>query len=343
MATGAPKHDEALDRRFDQRWVDWVVEQLLAHRSADAIVDVMVRRGFPQGYAGARVAAIAESPILTAAARAHRMKAKAASFLELEGELFRRSGFTLERLELTPVEFYAHHVFANRPVVLPGLMREWPALTRWAPEELKARFGDVVVEVTSGRQGDERYEDNFRAHTVSIPFAEYVDMVVEGGTTNDHYLVARNEVLDKSELSGLRDDFSLPSGFLDPAGTDKRFVRLWFGPAGTVTPLHCDNRNVLFGQVRGRKRVRLVPPQFLGAVGNNRSCYSAIDLENVDLDRFPEMRDVPVLETIVEPGEFLFIPVGWWHEVRSLELSMSLSFTNLRFNDPEIGWHQATW
>jgi ribosomal protein L16 Arg81 hydroxylase len=54
------------------------------------------------------------------------------------------------------------------------------------------------------------------------------------------------------------------------------------------------------------------------------------------------MRDVPVHEALVEPGEILFIPIGWWHAVRSLDVSMSLSFTNLRFNDPEIGWREAT-
>jgi hypothetical protein len=343
MTTQAQKIRAALDRRFDQNWVDWVVEQLLAHRAGEAIVEVMVRRGFPQGFAEARVAAIVESPIFMAAARAHRLKAKAASFLEIEGELFRRSGFRLERSELTPDEFYAQYVFTNRPVLLPGLMQDWPALTCWAPEQLKARFGHVVVEVTSGRESDGRYEDNFPAHSVSLTFAEYVDKVVEGGPSNDHYLVARNEVLDQSELAGLRDDFSLPQGFLDPEGTSKRFVRLWFGPAGTVTPLHCDNRNVLFAQVRGRKRIRLIPPQFLSAVANNRACYSALDLDTLDLERFPAMRTVPIVETLIEPGEFLFIPIGWWHEVRSLDVSMSLSFTNLRFNDPEIGWRQATW
>lgn len=342
MATDTPLQQATPDERFDRNWLDWVVEQLLAYRTTDSIVEVMVQRGFPREFSNARVADIAQSPILQSAFRAHRLKAKAASFLEVEAELFRRSGFALERRELDPDEFYARYVFANRPVVLPGLMRDWPALTRWSPEALKERFGEVVIEVTRGREGDPRYEDNFRAHCVAVTFAEYVDMVIGGGPSNDYYLVARNEVLDQSGLAAMRDDFHFPPGFLDPAGTDRRFVRLWFGPAGTVTPLHCDNRNVLFAQVRGRKLMRLVPPHFLSRLANNRGCYSALDLEHLDVDRFPSLRGLPVLETVVEPGEFLFIPVGWWHEVRSLEVSMSLSFTNFRFNQPEIGWREAT-
>jgi hypothetical protein len=88
--------------------------------------------------------------------------------------------------------------------------------------------------------------------------------------------------------------------------------------------------------------MRLVPPHFLSKLANNRSCYSALDLDNLDLERYPALRGLPILETIVEPGEFLFIPVGWWHEVRSLEVSISLSFSNFRFNEPEIGWREAT-
>jgi len=328
--------------RFDQRWLDWLVAQLLARQRQDVLVDVLVRRGFPQAFAESKVAELASSPILLAAARAHRPKAKAASMLALLGELFARSGFALEKRRLEAHEFYRDYFFANRPVVLTGLMDDWPARTAWRPERLRARFADVVVEITDGREGDTRYEGNFLAHRRSVTFAEYVDMVVTGGPTNDYYLVARNHVLERTELRALKDDFSCPAGFLDPDPPVVPYVRLWFGPAGTLTPLHCDDRNILFGQVHGRKQVRLIAPQFLGSLANDVACYSSIDLEAVDLERYPAMANVPVLETELEPGEFLFIPLGWWHWVKSLDVSISLTFTNFFHNEPELVWRQAT-
>jgi ribosomal protein L16 Arg81 hydroxylase len=33
-------------------------------------------------------------------------------------------------------------------------------------------------------------------------------------------------------------------------------------------------------------------------------------------------------EVVLSPGEGLFIPVGWWHHVRALEPSLSVSFTS---------------
>ena len=54
------------------------------------------------------------------------------------------------------------------------------------------------------------------------------------------------------------------------------------------------------------------------------------------------MRDVQVLDVVVNAGETLFLPLGWWHQVGALSLSVSFSFTNLdlkndyRFTDPNL-------
>ena len=39
-----------------------------------------------------------------------------------------------------------------------------------------------------------------------------------------------------------------------------------------------------------------------------------------------EFKKAEYVEGILEPGDGLFIPVGWWHYVRSLDVSFSVSF-----------------
>jgi ribosomal protein L16 Arg81 hydroxylase len=92
-------------------------------------------------------------------------------------------------------------------------------------------------------------------------------------------------------------------------------------------------------QVYGRKRVLLCPPFELSLIRNtHHGVYSDIDAESPDLDAFPEFAKISRKEVVLSPGEALFIPVGWWHHVRTLEMSINLAFTNFRAPN-EFGWY----
>ncbi|RKO92611.1 hypothetical protein BDK51DRAFT_31422, partial [Blyttiomyces helicus] len=105
----------------------------------------------------------------------------------------------------------------------------------------------------------------------------------------------------------------------------------WFGPRGTVSPLHTDPHHNLFAQVVGEKYVRLYPPSETQKVYPHEEAVllgntSQVDVESPDLAEFPLFATATYLECVVEPGDLLFISVGWWHYVRSLSLSFSVSF-----------------
>jgi len=44
------------------------------------------------------------------------------------------------------------------------------------------------------------------------------------------------------------------------------------------------------------------------------------------LTQFPLFKDAKYVDCILEAGECLYIPVGWWHYVKSLSVSFSVSF-----------------
>jgi hypothetical protein len=88
--------------------------------------------------------------------------------------------------------------------------------------------------------------------------------------------------------------------------------------------------NIYF-QLIGRKRFFLYPPAYTpwlysyplrSALPN----YSRFDPEAPDYDRFPLSRDVQPLEVILEPGDAMYLPSRWWHQVRSLDVSVSFNF-----------------
>lgn len=72
---------------------------------------------------------------------------------------------------------------------------------------------------------------------------------------------------------------------------------------------------MLLVQAVGRKRVWLVPPE-TGAVLEGLDGYYAE----------PDARELEgALEVVLEPGEALFVPVAFFHQVEALEPSMTLS------------------
>lgn len=325
-------------------WQEWIAESLIQGLSASRIADALADHGFERDYVLAHVREAEASPVMTAARKVAKRAVKRASLLEALGELYRQSNVAEEfggPQVICGEEFYSRYFYGNRPVLVDGLMRNWPALDLWSPHYFADEFGDVEVEITHDRGKDPRYEDNFADHRAMVKMRDYVRMIEEGGETNDYYLVAKNQLLERPECACLMAHFSSPDRFLDPTIKTEGYVKLWFGPKGTVTPLHHDATNIFFGQIYGRKQIKLISPYHIDRVYNDRTCFSAVDPEDLDLTRFPLMQQVPIIDVIVHPGQFLFLPIGWWHWVKALDTSISLSFQNFYFRDGSIVWRNC--
>lgn len=51
-----------------------------------------------------------------------------------------------------------------------------------------------------------------------------------------------------------------------------------------------------------------------------------VDVENPDLLKFPLFSRATCMEYILHPGQMLYIPPQYWHYIRSLDISFSVSF-----------------
>lgn len=227
-------------------------------------------------------------------------------------------------------EFFDRYYLRHRPVLIRGALAGAQSVRTWTPSALAERFGAERVEITTGREADPDYESNFRTTTGWVTMRELADRLLAKPEGNDYYLVARNDFFRNPAFVPLRREIGVPADIVDPESPMSGAVKLWIGPAGTVTPLHFDQHAILFAQIYGRKRFWLVPPFEASNLYLHRRFYSAVDPEAPDLLRFPRFGEANVAEIVVDPGDLLFLPAGWFHCVRSLDISISATFSSFR-------------
>jgi hypothetical protein len=198
------------------------------------------------------------------------------------------------------------------PFMITGLVGRWPLCTI-TPQILRERYGDVPVRARVGDYINTAFAPDRAMRDMAM--RDYLDLVAAGGDSLPPYV-------GNLEISELNRMCHWP-GYFEKMGPP----RFWLGPARTVTPLHCDYDDNIFAQVLGTKRIFLAPPHhdaYLYTRQANPVLYgAAFDPEQPDFERFPLARQAALVECIVQPGEMLYVPAGWYHQVRALTFSLS--------------------
>jgi hypothetical protein len=168
--------------------------------------------------------------------------------------------------------------------------------------------------------------------------------VVRNAPLKKRGYLAQHQLFD--QIPSLRHDICVPDYCLlrDESRIDTTptspprdpMVNAWFGPSGTLSPLHTDPYNNLFCQVVGSKYIRLIAPSHSSKVYPNEGIMNntsrVLDIEDLYSSAearqkaFPNFQEVPYFECTIHEGEMLLIPVGYWHYLRSLSVSFSVSF-----------------
>lgn len=198
------------------------------------------------------------------------------------------------------------------PFLTSGLVNRWP-LTALTPQTLREHYSHLPVRARVGDYINTAFATDRAMQDMSM--LEYLELVASGA----HQLPPYLGNLELRELNRL---CHWPTYF-DKMGPP----RFWLGPAGTVTPLHCDYDDNIFAQIWGSKRIFLSPPhhdEFLYPREANAILFgSPFDPEAPDFEKFPLARQASMIEVIVNPGDLLYVPAGWYHQVRALTFSLS--------------------
>jgi len=230
------------------------------------------------------------------------------------------------RPTITPEELKERYYKQGVPVILTDFVSDWKVFTEdaWAPEKLRERFGDKTVNVQMGRESDPNFEQHQHLLRKDMKFREYVDMVIDGGESNDYYLTANNYMLKNNDFKSMLDDVQpfFPGFMHQDMEHIGKGTYYWLGPKSTITPLHQDMTSLFHVHMKGRKLWRFISPDQKHLVYNSVGVYSEVDLllpwEEL-IAKHPLMANATVITEIIQPGETIFIPNGWFHHVISLD------------------------
>ncbi|MGI5197867.1 cupin-like domain-containing protein [Streptomyces sp. CA-288835] len=211
----------------------------------------------------------------------------------------------------------ATHVHTRTPTVFRAAAATWPAVKEWSFPYLASLDPGLPVQLVAGNRETER--TRFTTSTLG----SYLSRLTREAPPDDVLAYLKEFDLLK-KFPQLRVD--LRSRELFPSGTI-RSSATWIGPSRAHTGLHCDLLDNLAVQIMGTKRFYLAHPGAVKRAGMESRKYDAwarLSLIGADeLAAGQEHGDFFVAD--LEPGDVLYVPAYWWHEVVNLTPSVLLS------------------
>lgn len=233
---------------------------------------------------------------------------------------------------ISPEVFRRDYYLQQRPVVIKDLAKNWPAYTKWNWDYFKKLVGTQQVGIYNNIKSDAYTPINTADDYTS--FGDYIDMIRKGPAAWRIFLF---NIFDHApELTG---DFTWPETYMK--GFVKKYPMLFVGGQGSITHMHfdIDMSNILHTQFSGRKRVLLFPfseqhklyrkPwEVLSLV--DFSHFSEPEKSKVDYEKYPALRNAKGFEIVLEHGDTLFMPAGYWHHMEYIDSGFAMSLRALQ-------------
>jgi len=224
------------------------------------------------------------------------------------GESMRKAPEIERRQKLSTTEFVEEYRKKLKPVVVEGLMDEWPALQKWNWDYLAQKCGSASVVVDSYNSKKAR----------RVTFVEFVDMLKNGPGNEPIYL---QEWLYMATCPQLAEDLpELPIAqydfrrnlFGEKISTNHQ---LWIGQKDGTTRIHQDSYfiDVMHAQIVGEKHWCVMsPPATLKREASGEFNFDALVNDP----------NVQILQCVLKPGDVLYLPAQWWHRIKLLSDSI---------------------
>ncbi len=200
--------------------------------------------------------------------------------------------------------------FSEEPILLQNVISDWPCLNAWKNTDyIEKLAGHRLVPVEIGRN---YFDPSWRQNIMTLSnFLETYVRQSRTSASSENGYIAQYDLL--SACPKLAKDVT-ELEYCFAIAEDVIVRNIWIG-SNSHTPLHFDNKTNFFCQIVGVKEVFLAPPFSFSVRNDLKNNANTSLIDNVN----------KALYVAVGPGDILYIPKLWFHELRSNGFSISLS------------------
>lgn len=245
-----------------------------------------------------------------------RLSATQVELLEIERK---------DREHLSVETFRERYLPQGIPVIINNALNDWP-LFNMSREQSLAYFAELQGITRHGDYAAKTFstERDFRSTSMAEFIARLDDPTLAADSDRPAVYMGNNVVPEQLIALIRYPDYFPRELYIKP--------RIWIGPKGTLTPLHRDDSDNLFAQVWGQKSFILAAPHHREALGTWSTSEQgglegcAFNPNSPDYETYPQAQAVQLYRIVLEAGDLLFLPDGWFHEVASVTTSLSVNF-----------------
>ena len=202
-------------------------------------------------------------------------------------------------------------------------------------DKIKEKLGDLKISVKKGDYNSNTY-GNFsktfwKDNSYKTNVKEFIDNIINKDIDIKNIPYAGNILISKENIKKL-----FGETFKFPFYSSIREPKFWLSKKNTITKLHRDTADNLIIQIYGIKKWTIYPlnmQDFLYftntlPIQSYSSQRSLVDIKNPDLIKYPLFNHIKnyKLEIMMYPGDLLFLPLGFAHEVETITDSIMFNY-----------------
>lgn len=228
---------------------------------------------------------------------------------------------------ISEAQFHKEYVARNRPCLLVGAAKHWPANSRWTSRDyLKGMTPNVTVyprfqpnieyPYMAKKSIRESLDKMDEAMHEEMLLHDFIDKIVDQPS---HYVLF-GLIKDNEPYARLREDLDGYPCLPRPSGSRlyPPHRALLYRKSYTDWHYHAADET-LMTQVMGTKEVVLLPPDPYSWKTVWSAIYDKGYIYGLNTEATPLAQGLQPYRVVVGPSDALYIPVFWWHAVESID------------------------